>query len=79
MFLEISSKIIFVICQQLYEKVLEGQVSNYAEVSDRFKIEPCNPLVYSYSIRKRRELFKKEEVKDSNLLIFGIENLDEIN
>jgi len=35
--------------------------------------------VYSYSIKKRRQLFKSEVIKDSNLLIYGVENLDEIN
>ena len=60
-FLEISSKIMFVICQLLYEKELKQvQDTNYDEVSDRFKVEPCNPLVYSYSIRKRRQIFQKE-------------------
>lgn len=56
----------------MYEKSLEGQETNYDDVAEQFKIEPCNPLVYNYSIRKRRQLFKSDVVKDSNLLIFGI-------
>ena len=41
-------------------------------------MEPCNPLVYDFSIRKRRKLFKKEDIKESGLLIDGIDNLDDI-
>jgi hypothetical protein len=48
-------------------------------VESKFQIEPCNPLVYSHSIKRRRELFKQEDIKESNLLIYGIERLDEVN
>jgi hypothetical protein len=63
----------------MYEGSLTDQETNYGEISDRFQIEPCNPLVYSHSIKKRRELFKNEDIKESNLLIYGISSLDDVN
>lgn len=75
-FLEISSKILYILCQKMYENALNGHLTNYGQMSDKFQIEPCNPLVYSFSIKKRRELFQNEDIKESNLLIYGIDKLD---
>lgn len=52
--LEVATKILFIVCQNLYEASLETHVTNYDEVENKFQIEPCNPLVYAYTIKTRR-------------------------
>lgn len=59
--------------------MLVSKQTNYAEVSEHFKIKPCNPLVYAHTIKQRRELFKSKDIEESDLLIYGLEGLDEIN